>query len=147
MAGDAADADDAGLGGCFRQWPGVQRMLIMLDFWQSPVVAGGAADAHDACLRWFVAVAGGAAGADFAGFGGCFWQWPSVQLMLMMLASEGAFGSGAADARDVGVGGWFRHWAAYKYKRSPTSSSFLNMSWLVPEGPNSMLGPSRQAIA
>ena len=30
VAGDAADAHDAGLGGCFRQWPALQRMLMML---------------------------------------------------------------------------------------------------------------------
>ena len=37
--------------------------------------------------------------------------------------------------------------AACKFNGSSMSSSYLSMSWLVPEGPNSMLGPSPQAIA
>ena len=37
--------------------------------------------------------------------------------------------------------------AAFKCNRRSMSSSYLGMSWLVPEGPNSTLGPSPQAIA
>ena len=37
--------------------------------------------------------------------------------------------------------------AAWNNNRTSTSSSYLSTSWLVPEGPNSMLGPSPQAIA
>ena len=36
--------------------------------------------------------------------------------------------------------------AALKYNSS-ASSSYFSRSWLVPEGPNSMLGPSPQAMA
>ena len=51
-------------------------MLMMLASGVLLAVAGDAADAHD------------------AGCGGWFWQWLVVQLMLMMLHSEEAFGSG-----------------------------------------------------
>ena len=51
-------------------------MLMMLASGVLLAVAGDAADAHD------------------AGCGGWFWQWLVVQLMLMMLAAEGGFGSG-----------------------------------------------------
>ena len=36
--------------------------------------------------------------------------------------------------------------AAYMFNRSSISSSYVSMSWLVPEGPNSMLGPSPRRL-